>query len=606
MGRLRNPYRPGILKGGNFLDSQTSQDISGSQALQILRSKMKDGTLREVMRDWKWILSFSRGHSLRIVVYTLLGIASSILGLITGVAGKYLIDCIVSMDKQRLPVFAGVMVLSTAAALALRSITSCFAARLGVSMRNTVQTRVFHNLLRSRWLEIRRFSTGDLLNRFSSDVGTVSSCAVNWIPSVAIHLFTVLASLLVVLYYDPVMALIAFASTPALIFVSRQLLRKQRHFNQQMRSVSSGMSAFEAEIFRNIDTLKSLGVEADMCDKLGHWQERYQKITVQHNDFSVRTNILLTLLGTAVQYLALGYCLWQLWSGNILFGTMVLFLQQRSTLSSAFSSLLSLIPTALSGSVAAERLRELTELEKEPLQQAFRVQGSCSLELEQVTVSYEDSRQVLKDVTLRADRGQIVALVGSSGEGKSTLIRLMLGLLPPDTGTAVLVDETETRIPLGTGTRHLFAYVPQGNTVLAGTIAENLRLVNHEATEEQMIQALKDACAWDFVSQLPLGIHSPVGEGGRGFSEGQAQRIAIARALVRQAPVMLLDEVTSALDLETEYQVLQNLLRRGVTCIVATHRPSVLSLCARVYKVGEGRVTQLNPSQVQSLQQFDA
>ena len=168
------------------------------------------------------------------------------------------------------------------------------------------------------------------------------------------------------------------------------------------------------------------------------------------------------------------------------------------------------------------------------------------------------------------------------------------------------MDETETRVPLGAGTRHLFAYVPQGNTVLAGTIAENLRLVNHDATEEQMIQALKDACAWEFVSQLPLGIHSPIGEAGRGFSEGQAQRIAIARALVRQAPVMLLDEVTSALDLETERQVLHNLMHRGVTCIVATHRPSVLSLCARVYRVSEGSVTQLNDIQIQAFQQFDA
>jgi ABC-type multidrug transport system fused ATPase/permease subunit len=510
------------------------------------------------------------------------------------------------MDKQQLPLLAGVMVLSSAASLALHSITSRFSARLGVSMHNSVQSRVFENLLRSRWLEIRRFPTGDLLNRFSVDINTVSGCAVSWLPSVVIQLFTLLASLLVVLYYDPVMALIAFASTPALIFASRRLLRKQRYFGQQMRSVSSGMSAFEAETFRNIDTLKSFGAEDDMCGKLGHWQEKYRTITLQYNDFSVRTNIWLTLLGTAVQFLALGYCLWQLWSGKILFGTMVLFLQQRSTLSSAFSSLLSLIPTALSGSVSAERLRELTELEKEPRQEAVQVQGSCAVELDRVSASYEDGRQVLKDVALKADRGQIVALVGSSGEGKSTLIRLLLGLLSPDSGTAVLVDETEARFPLGTGTRHLFAYVPQGNTVLAGTIAENLRLVNHDATEEQMIQALKDSCAWEFVSQLPLGIHSSIGEGGRGFSEGQAQRIAIARALVRQAPVMLLDEVTSALDLETEHQVLHNLMRRGVTCIVATHRPSVLSLCARVYRVSEGSVTQLNDIQIQAFQQFDA
>lgn len=586
------------------MDTQTTHDPSTSQALHILRSKMKDGSLREVLQDWKWILSFSRGQWFRILISTLLGIAASVLGLVTGIAGKYLIDCIVAMDRQRLPLLALLMIASTGASLVLNSFSSRFSARLGVRMRNTVQARVFHSLLHSRWLEIRRFPAGDLLNRFSADVNTVAGCAVNWLPNVIIQLFTLLASVMVVLYYDPVMALIAFASTPALIFASRRLLRKQRYFNQEMRRVSSGMSAFEAETFRNMDTLKSFGVEREMCARLEQWQDQFRGIVIQHNDFAVRTNILLTLLGNLVQYVALGYCLWQLWSGKILFGTMVLFLQQRSTLSSAFSSLLSLIPTALSGSVSAERLRELTELEKEPRRAAVQTQGSCALVLDQVSASYEDGRQVLENVSLRADQGRIVALVGASGEGKSTLIRLILGLLPADSGTAMLVDEAENRFPLGADTRHLFAYVPQGNTVLAGTIAENLRLVNPEVTEAQMVQALRDACAWDFVSQLPDGIHSLIGEGGKGFSEGQAQRIAIARALVRQVPVMLLDEVTSALDLETERQVLNNLMHRGVTCIVATHRPSVLSLCARVYRVSDGSVTQLDDLQIQSLLQI--
>ena len=588
------------------MDTQTAQDASSSQALKLLRKKMKEGSFRDVLRDWKWILSFSRDRWPRILLYTLLGILSSALGLASGVASKYLIDCIVAMDKQRLPLLAVIMVCATVFSLGLRSFCSRFSARLGVTLRNDVQGHVFRNLLSSRWLALRQFPTGDLLNRFTTDVSTVANCAVSWVPSVVIHLFTLLASLLVVLYYDPVMALIAFASTPVLIFASRRLLRKQRYFNQQSRIVSGGMSAFEAETFRNIDTLKSFGVEDDMCEKLGVWQKDYRKVVLEHNDFSVRTNILLTLLGMVVQHLALGYCLWQLWSGRIVFGTMVLFLQQRSTLSSAFSGLLSQIPTALSGSVSAERLRELTELEKEPRHSTVDAHGGCALSLEQVTASYEDGRQVLKNVDLRAERGQIVALVGASGEGKSTLIRLVLGLISPDSGEAVLIDEENTRFPLGADTRQLFAYVPQGNTVLAGSIAENLRLVNHDATEEQMIQALKDACAWEFVSQLPRGIHSPIGEGGKGFSEGQAQRIAIARALVRKAPVMLLDEVTSALDLETERQVLQNLMNRGITCLVATHRPSVLNLCARVYRVGDGSVTRLQPEQIQALIQFEA
>ena len=588
------------------MDTQTTPADSGSQALKLLHQKMKDGTLTDVIRDWKWILTFTKGRWFRILVYTLLGILSSALGLATGIAGKYLIDCIVALDKTRLPLLAVVMLLSGAASMALQSATARYSARLNITMRNDVQAHVFSRLLRSKWLALRQFPTGELLNRFSADVATVSSCAVNWLSSVIIQLFTVLATLCVVLYYDPVMALIAFASTPVLIFASRRLIRKQRSFNMQLRSVSGGMSAFEAETFRNIDTLKSFGVEEDMISRLSIWQEKYRDVAMAHNAFSIKTNILLTILGTAVQYLALGYCLWQLWSGKILIGTMVLFLQQRATLSSAFSSLISLIPTALSGSVSAERIRELTELEKESRSEGVSAAGGCSLELENVSASYEDGRQVLRDVNLAAKQGSIVALVGPSGEGKSTLIRLILGLITPDDGTACIADDTGRRFPLGAGTRHLFAYVPQGNTVLAGTIAENLRLVNHEATEEQLIQALKDACAWEFVSSLPLGIHSPIGEGGKGFSEGQAQRIAIARALVRKAPVLLLDEATSALDFDTEQQVLHNLMTRGVTCLAATHRPSVLSLCSRVYKVSDGTVQQLDDSQIQALIQYEA
>jgi len=403
-----------------------------------------------------------------------------------------------------------------------------------------------------------------------------------------------------------VMALIALASTPVLIFTSRRLMRRQRDFNARMRHVSSGMSSFESETFRNIDTLKSFGVESSMEQKLGTWQQAYRDVVIAHNDFSVRTNIILTIMGTAVQYLALAYCLWQLWSGKILVGTMVLFLQQRARLSSAFSSLISLIPTALSGSVAAERLQELTQLDKEPrLEHGISPEGSCSVTLQDVCAAYEDGRQVLHSASFQVPAGQIAALVGPSGEGKSTLIRLMLGLIHPDSGEGILEDSRGNRFPLGADTRHLFAYVPQGNTILAGTIAENLQLVNPQVTEEQMIRALQDACAWDFVSQMPQGIRSVIGEGGKGLSEGQAQRIAIARALVRQAPVMLLDEVTSALDYDTEKQVLKNLTGRGVTCIVATHRPSVLSLCARVYKVSDGSLRQLTQEQIQALQQYD-
>ncbi len=583
-----------------------SENRSTARAVQALGRRARDGTLKDILRDWIWILSFAREHWPRILGYTLFGILSSLVGLASGVVGKYLIDVIVARDTGRLVLLAGITLGTTLFSLALGSLTSRFSARLSVDMHNSVQARIFDTVLHAPWGKITQYPTGELLSRLAGDVGTVSGCAVSWLPGLCIQGITLLASLAVVLYFDPIMALIAFASTPVLIFASRRLMRRQRGFTQKMRTVSGGISAFQAETFRNIDTLKSFGVENSMSGKLGAWQKTYREVAMAHNAFSIRTNLLLTLLSTGVQFLAMGYCLWRLWRGDILLGTMVLFLQQRSTLSGAFSSLIALIPTALSGSVAAERLRELTELGKEPRpERVAQPQGPCSVELRNVQVAYSDDRRVvLSDVCIHAAPGSVVALVGPSGEGKSTLMRLILGLVPPDEGTLCLTDSSGQTYPLGPDTRHLFAYVPQGNTVLAGSVADNLRLVAPDVTQEAIIAALEDACAWEFVREMPGGLYGTIGEGGKGLSEGQAQRIAIARALVRNTPVMLLDEVTSALDYDTEQRVLQKLIRRGVTCIVATHRPSVLSMCNKAYRVQEGRVEQLTQPEIDALMTF--
>ena len=241
--------------------------------------------------------------------------------------------------------------------------------------------------------------------------------------------------------------------------------------------------------------------------------------------------------------------------------------------------------------MAAERVRELTQLPKEPRNaQNIEPQGLCSVTMEDVRVAYTADRKVLTDVSITVPGGKIVALVGPSGEGKTTLLRLLLGLLRPEEGSLFLEDESGVRYPLGADTRHCFSYVPQGNTIIAGTVAENLRLGKEDASDEELRSALEAACAWEFVKELPQGMDTPIGEGGKGLSEGQAQRISIARALIRSAPVLLLDEVTSALDKDTEQRVLENLTNRGVTTLLTTHRLSVLDRCARVYRVEDGKV----------------
>lgn len=260
-----------------------------------------------------------------------------------------------------------------------------------------------------------------------------------------------------------------------------------------------------------------------------------------------------------------------------------------------------IIPSFLNSSVSAHRIRELVELPKE-----VHVSESEELDpfaedgfevlMKDVNFAYVEGTRVITDSYFKACPGEIVALVGPSGEGKTTMIRLILGLIRPQEGEAVIVASNGREIVLNAETRHFFAYVPQGNTILSGTIAENMRMVKEDATDEEIIEALKIACAWDFVEKLPDTINSALGERGRGLSEGQAQRISIARAVLRNAPILLLDEATSALDVTTERKVLRNIIEQkpNKTCIVTTHRPSVLNMCQRVYRVMETKVTELD------------
>ena len=360
--------------------------------------------------------------------------------------------------------------------------------------------------------------------------------------------------------------------------------------------------SFQSETFYNIDTIKSFGITGQYSRKMRERQEEYREVSLNHNKFTIATNIFMSVLGFFVQMVSFFYCLFLLWNHRITYGTMTLFLQQRSSLSSAFNNAVSIIPNFLSSSVSAHRIRELVELPKEvhvaeSTKLEAYVQDGFRVEMDDVDFSYEEDQRVITDSSFEANPGEIVALVGPSGEGKTTMIRLLLGLIRPDEGFVRILanGQNDIFIDANAESRHLFAYVPQGNTMIAGTIAENLRMVKEEATDEEIIAALKTACAWDFVKKMKEGINSPVRERGKGLSEGQAQRVAIARAILRDSPVLLLDEATSALDVTTERKVLKNIIKNhpNKTCIVTTHRPSVLNMCERVYRVMETKVTEL-------------
>lgn len=589
-------------------DRQEKKNKIVFESLDVLMSRWKDATFSEIIDDWKWILGYSARYKGAIVLYTLIGVVSTTFGLVSSVASKYMIDIITGYQMDKLGMLAVIMIGSALFSLVFDNVITRVFAKLSVDINNDIQADIFDKIVDADWLEINKLPNGDILNRFNSDVATISGNAISWIPTVIIGIFRFIATFLVILHYDVMMAFIALASAPVMLFVSRYLIKKQRIYNQKVREMGSQLMSFEVEAFYNIDTIKSFGITKRYSRKMRQWQDKYKEISLKYNLFTIQTNVLMAVLGHIVQFVAFGYCLYLLWTKNITYGTMMLFLQQRSNLSAAFNKLVSLVPSFLSCSVAAERIRELSELPKEvhipgsSEMDAFAEDG-FEIRMKDLEFSYTKQNVVVAGSGFQASPGEIVALVGPSGEGKTTMIRLILGLVRPQRGEVTLAALNGKEVVMNAETRHLFAYVPQGNTMISGTVAENLRMVKEDATEEEMTEALEIACAWDFVSKMPEGINSSVGERGKGLSEGQAQRIAIARAVLRNAPVLLMDEATSALDVATERKVLRNIVTQkpNKTCIVTTHRPSVLSMCQRVYQIQDKKLKELDGEEAERL-----
>ncbi|MBQ4361820.1 MAG: ABC transporter ATP-binding protein [Lachnospiraceae bacterium] len=591
---------------------------SAFQSIHTLRGRVKDGTFSEIIDDWKWIFSYSKKYKGAIAFYTLLGIVSTSLSLVSSILSMYLIDMITGRQRGKIPVMLALMIGSAVFSLVFSSVISRISARLSIYINNDIQADIFDQILDADWLAASKYSNGDIMNRFNSDVNTVASNAISWLPTIVIALYNFVITFWAIAHRNLIMALIAFGSAPFMLLMSKFLIKKQRDYRRKTREMSSKMMTFEVETFYNYDTIKSFGITDQFGRKLRDWQEQFKDLSLMYNMFTIKTNVFMSVLALGVQMLAFLYCLWLLWTDAITFGTMTFFLQQRTKLSGAFNNVVSIIPNFLNSSVSAHRIRELVELPREvhleesSAMDEFADEG-YTVRMEGLNFAYvqggeaqeadgqpaPDAGTVIWKSDFEANPGEIVALIGPSGEGKTTMIRLILGLVRPQDGRVTITAKSGMTIESNADSRHLFAYVPQGNTILSGTIAENMRMVKEDATDDQIVEALKVARAWDFVEKMPDGINSLVRERGRGLSEGQSQRVAIARAILRDAPILLLDEATSALDVQTEREVLKNIIQEcpNKTCIVTSHRPSVLNLCKRIYRVMDKQVTELDEEQ---------
>ena len=554
--------------------------------------------------EWKWLLKVMSRYRLEIAGYTVMGVVGIAMGLGASVASKHLIDAVVGKNTQTIIPAAALVVGLAVFQLVVNALSSLVSSRVGTRVNNEIRAEIYEAMANADWESINKYHSGDLINRLEGDVSSVSGNVISFLPGLFTKLIQFFGCLAIVLYYDATLALLALMSAPVLFFSSRFMTKMMRKYNLETREMNGKILSFSEESVQNLQTIKAFGLTRDYSEKFRVLLGNYRNMRLAHDKFTILTTLCLSFIGLVVAYSCYGWGVYRLWSGAITFGTMTLFLQLSGSLTSSFSGLVSMVPGVISVATAAGRIKEITELRKENTEdektaekmlEVAREKGA-SVVVENLSYSYADSEKtVLNNISFSALPGETIAFVGPSGEGKTTILRLILGLVNKTEGELKLDVRDYGEISVSPATRRFCSYVPQENAVFTGTIAENLRIVKPDATDEEIKDALKIADALDFVEALPLGIETLVGERGVNFSEGQVQRLSVARAVLCNAPLLIMDEATSALDSDTEERVLHNLMQSNgtQTRIITTHRPSMLKYCHRIYELQENGTIKL-------------
>ncbi|MFQ7651994.1 MAG: ABC transporter ATP-binding protein [Roseburia hominis] len=576
------------------------------------RERIKEGMLRDMWRQTLWIYEYARIYWKQMIFYTVLGLAGTLVSLVSSLISRDMVDIVTGQQAGILARTFCLYIGFSVGNVLISQISNYFANKISISVDNAIKADIFEKMLLTDLESIQNYHTGDLLTRWSSDASNISSGVLNWIPNLVIYTVRFVSTFAVVFYHDPMFALLALIGMPVSMLMSKTLLHRMKGNNERSAAMSAKMSGFNQEAFSNIQTIKAFDLIRLYAERLRGLQREYLTMKLEFQKMSMATSILLSIVGLAVSYSCYGFGIYRVWSGAISYGTMTMFLSLSGSLTGTLNQLVSLVPTAVSLTTSAGRLMDILDMPKEDFSDADQVEqfaaqnrsDGIGIVFSGVSYAYHNGKQVFCGADFLARPKEIVALVGPSGEGKTTMLRLMLGLLHPQEGERTLIGETDgEKIAVDPSARRLFSYVPQGNTMFSGTIAENMRNVRPEASDEEICEVLKAACAWEFVEKLPDGIYSMVGERGGGFSEGQAQRLSIARALLRRSPILLLDEATSALDVATERRVLRNIMSTTEprTCIVTTHRPTVLSICQKVYRIREQKCVQMQEEEIRQM-----
>lgn len=582
------------------------------ERLDFYKKRIQDGRLKDMFAQTKWIYQYARHYWLAIVFYTGIGLLGTLVALGSNLVSKDLIDMITGHQTGKLLATFCAMSGLALGSVIINQFSSYISNWISIKVDNEIKADIFSKMLVTDWESIASYHTGDLLTRWSSDASNISNGILHWIPNLIINTFKFISAFAIVLYYDATFAIFSFVGIPVTLFMSKTLMKRMVSNNQRSAELNARMSGFNQETFSNIQTIKAFDLIPLYVRYLRQLQKEYLTMRLDFQKMSVFSSILMSVVGLIVSYTSYGWGIYRVWDGVISYGTMTMFLSLSGTLSGTLNSLIALVPNAINITTSAGRIMDIIDMPREDFSQqdvvtsfakTCRDTGIC-LSVSHIDYTYHEGTCVFEDASLEANPNEIVALVGPSGEGKTTMLRLLLALLKPQKGNIFLEKTDGTQqLSLSPACRKIFSYVPQGNTMFSGTIAENMRNVKPDATDDEIIHVLKLACAWDFVSRLPAGMETRIKERGGGLSEGQSQRLSIARALLRRSPILLLDEATSALDVATERRILKQIQEDNYprTCIVTTHRPSVLTICNRVYRIQDKACISLNKEEIQQM-----
>lgn len=536
------------------------------------------------MTSIKWIIKNIAPFKLNIIALSALNFITAVISVMYAVFFKRIIDYATAVDMKAAAIAAifliGLVILNVVISFASGYIDELTRTRLGIHLRRNLMD----TLLKKEYAGISEYHTGELNNRFFSDVSVVTSGAVTILPTAVNMSVRLLVAFIVMLFISKflsVLFLLAGIVAGALMLVFR---KKMKRLHKDMQLAEGGVRSSIQETVSGALLVKIFNAHKKRINELDSRHDVYKKSVMRRKIYSCFANAGMNIAYNAGFIFAFLWCVIGIIYGFISYGSLTAVMQLTGQIQGSVSGITGIVPAIYSMTASAERLMELEALNDE---QETDEKFSDISEIEVCNVSFSYGREeVLKDVSLTVKKGETAAVLGMSGAGKSTLLMLILGIYKPEAGTVTIKSAAGKAESAGISTRRLFSYVPQDNRLFSGTVRDNLTMAR-DASDAEIFDALNIACA-DFIEELPKGLDTLIGENGFGLSAGQRQRLAIARALLSDAEVILFDEATSAIDEATEKRLIENLKGIQKTCVIITHRRSILSICSDAYVISDG------------------